>query len=328
MNTSQKIIKYIQEHGQVTGSELVDFLSITDRAVRKQLRTLLDTGILVKTGKPPKVYYSIRPEASKTEKSIDQIKLIDKIVQNTIEDNFLYITPRGTILKGLDGFIVWCQDRKLDPIKSATIYKQTINKYQKYRKQGFIDGMHKMKSSFDDVALDKVFYIDFYAMEIFGKTRLGQLLLFAKQSQDRKLINELADTIKPSVLKMIREYDIDGVGFIPPTVKRELQLITQLQKRLNLDVRTLVINKVKTPVAVPQKTLNKIEDRIINARETIAVEGNDNYENILLIDDAVGSGSTLNETAKKIRQRGLCKGKIMGLAITGSFKGFEVISEV
>lgn len=328
MNTSQKIIKYIQEHGQVTGSELVDFLSITDRAVRKQLRTLLDTGILVKTGKPPKVYYSIRPEASKTEKSKDQFISIDTIVQHTIEDNFLYITPRGTMLKGLDGFIVWCQDRKLDPIKSATIYKQTINNYQKYRKQGFIDGMHKMKSSFEDVALDKVFYIDFYAMEIFGKTRLGQLLLFAKQSQDRKLINELADTIKPSVLKMIREYDIDGVGFIPPTVKRELQLITQLQKRLNLDVRTLVINKVKTPVAVPQKTLNKIEDRIINARETIAVEGNDNYENILLIDDAVGSGSTLNETAKKIRQRGLCKGKIMGLAITGSFKGFEVISEV
>jgi predicted amidophosphoribosyltransferase len=89
-----------------------------------------------------------------------------------------------------------------------------------------------------------------------------------------------------------------------------------------------VVNKVKTPVAVPQKTLNKIEDRIINARETIVVESNASYSNILLIDDAVGSGSTLNETAKKIRQKGLCKGIIIGLAITGSFKGFEVISEV
>jgi predicted amidophosphoribosyltransferase len=79
---------------------------------------------------------------------------------------------------------------------------------------------------------------------------------------------------------------------------------------------------------VPQKTLNKIEDRIINARETIVVEGNDSYNNILLIDDAVGSGSTLNEIAKKIRQRGQCGGKIIGLTITGSFKGFEVISEV
>ena len=52
------------------------------------------------------------------------------------------------------------------------------------------------------------------------------------------------------------------------------------------------------------------------------------YENILLVDDALGSGATLNEIAKKIRQKGICKGKIVGFVITGSFKGFDVISEV
>lgn len=52
------------------------------------------------------------------------------------------------------------------------------------------------------------------------------------------------------------------------------------------------------------------------------------FTNIVLIDDAVGSGATLNETAKKIRAQGLCRGKIIGLAITGSAKGFDVISEV
>ena len=86
--------------------------------------------------------------------------------------------------------------------------------------------------------------------------------------------------------------------------------------------------KVKTPVIVPQKTLNKLEDRIINARETIVVDDTSKYTNILLIDDAVGSGATLNEVAKKIRQKGICSGKIIGLAITGSVKGFDVISEV
>jgi predicted amidophosphoribosyltransferase len=89
----------------------------------------------------------------------------------------------------------------------------------------------------------------------------------------------------------------------------------------------LIVGLEKT-VAVPQKTLNKLEDRVINARETISLNESGSYENILLIDDAVGSGSTLNETAKKIRARGICSGKIIGLAITGSYKGFEVISEV
>jgi DNA-binding Lrp family transcriptional regulator len=328
MKTSQKIIEYVKNNGQVTGAELVDHLNITDRAVRKQLRNLLNNGQIAKSGKPPKVYYSIPPIEINTSDNIGIIKTFNKTLQQIIKENFLYITPRGTVQEGLDGFIYWCKERKLDPLKTADRYQKTLAKYNKYRKQGLIDGMYKMKDTFDEVALDRIYYIDFYAMEIFGKTKLGQLLLFAKQSQNRKLINELADIIKPSVLKVIREYNIDGVGFIPPTVKRELQLVRQIQKRLNLNTKTLVINKVKTPVAVPQKTLNKIEDRIINARETIVVEGNDSYNNILLIDDAVGSGSTLNEIAKKIRQRGQCGGKIIGLTITGSFKGFEVISEV
>jgi predicted amidophosphoribosyltransferase len=81
-------------------------------------------------------------------------------------------------------------------------------------------------------------------------------------------------------------------------------------------------------VAVPQKTLNKLADRIENAKNTIVVSGDSSFHNILLIDDAVGSGATLNETAKKVRDKKMCKGKIIGLAVTGSFNGFDVISEV
>lgn len=50
--------------------------------------------------------------------------------------------------------------------------------------------------------------------------------------------------------------------------------------------------------------------------------------NVLLIDDAVGSGATLNEVASQIKQRGIASGKVIGLAIAGSLKGFDVISEV
>jgi predicted amidophosphoribosyltransferase len=67
---------------------------------------------------------------------------------------------------------------------------------------------------------------------------------------------------------------------------------------------------------------------VINARGTMSLDDRGRYHNILLIDDALGSGATLNEVAKKIRQKDMCSGKIIGLAITGSFKGFDVISEV
>ncbi len=188
--------------------------------------------------------------------------------------------------------------------------------------------MYKIKSTFDEVWLDEVFYVDFYSIEIFGKTKLGQLLLFAKQSQNRKLIHEIADIIKNPLLNVIKQYNIDGIGFIPPTVKREIQLIKLLQNRLNLNQRIIKIDKIRTSVTVPQKTLTKLKDRIINASETMALNDSVVYENILLVDDALGSGATLNEIAKKIRQKGVCRGKIIGFVITGSFKSFDVISEV
>ena len=54
----------------------------------------------------------------------------------------------------------------------------------------------------------------------------------------------------------------------------------------------------------------------------------DLYTNILIIDDAVGSDTTLNETAKQIKDKHIVKGNILRLTITGSFKDFDVISEV
>ena len=64
MKTSEKIIKYIQDREQATGSELSDYLDITDRAVRKQLNSLLKKNILRKTGKPPRVFYLLKKQSN------------------------------------------------------------------------------------------------------------------------------------------------------------------------------------------------------------------------------------------------------------------------
>jgi len=154
------------------------------------------------------------------------------------------------------------------------------------------------------------------------------MLLYAKQSQNKELIRKIVEQIQRRLKGVAREYKIDGVLFIPPTVKREVQFMKELENGLNLPMKTLAVAKVKTEIIVPQKTLNKLEDRIENAKRTIVVEDTGFYKNILLIDDAVGSGSTFNETARQVKRKGMCSGKIIGLAITGSFKGFDVISEV
>jgi predicted amidophosphoribosyltransferase len=96
---------------------------------------------------------------------------------------------------------------------------------------------------------------------------------------------------------------------------------------LKINKPKINIVKIKTPVSVPQKTLKKLDDRIENARETFVVDDNRSFKKILLVDDALGSGATFNEICKKIKDSKVAK-KTICLAITGSFSGFEVISEV
>ena len=318
----QQIIEYINQKGQATADEMTNVFGVSRQIIHRHLRDLTGAEYITKVGKSPKVYYLIADKQTK-----NLTGTVSDDVKKIIDENYLVITPSGEQKEGWEGFVYWCDKQKLPVEKTAIEYGTTLKKCAPYKKDGLIDGMYKLKHTFDQVYLDKVFYPDFYSIERFGKTRLGQLLLYAKQSQNKDLIRELVEQIRSKIDSLLGMFKINAVGFIPPTVRREIQLMKELERQLNLSVPSINLVKVKTPIAVPQKTLTKLEDRVENAKSTIIVDDSRKYDTVLLIDDALGSGSTLNETAQKIKKQGLAK-TIIGLAITGSFSGFEVISEV
>lgn len=322
METIEKILNLVEEKGQIAAGELADDLGISRQALYKHLPKLLSSGRLAKTGKPPKVFYALGEKLQ--EKVAYEINLETKKI---IEQNYFIITPSGERLEGFSGFVYWCEKQKLPVEKTAKEYLETLKKYSVFKKDGVINGMPKMRGTFEKVYLDGIYYLDFYSIERFGKTKLGQMLLYAKQSQNKKLMHELIGDVGPAIEKILKKLKIEGVGYISPTVKREVQFMRELRKKLNLPVREIDITKIKTSIIVPQKTLNKLDDRIENAKRTFVVSQNGYFGTILLIDDAVGSGATLNEVAKKIKDKKLAK-KVFGLAIAGSFKGMDVISEV
>lgn len=323
MPTKSKILQYLNQNGHTAGSDLSDHLELSDRAIRKQLSNLLEEGKVSKIGIPPKVYYFIPQE-----KPIETTPLLDKRVEDFIDTNYLYISPTGERLDGINGFMEWCKRVKQPVEITARDYFEKVNKYNKFKRHGLINGTLKLKNTFSKIGLEKLYYLDFYSIDRFGKTKLGQMLLYAKQSQNKRLMKEISTDIRPKIMRLINRLHITSIGFIPPTVKRQFQFMKLLEKNLKIDLSKVSISKAKIPYMVPQKTLAKLEDRIENAKSTIIVEDNNKHKNILLIDDAVGSGATLNETALQIRRKGICTGKIYGLAIVGSFKGFDVISEV
>ena len=55
--TASKILGYIKENGKARPYDLVKFLGISQVALHKQLRRLVEKGLLVKQGTSPRVYY-------------------------------------------------------------------------------------------------------------------------------------------------------------------------------------------------------------------------------------------------------------------------------
>ena len=324
-DTRIKILGYIRTHKQARAHDLVRVFGISHVAVHKQLKNLLNIGEVTKVGKPPLVFYV--PKKKKQEikgDTPDDIIIINK--------NYLYISPLGELLYGLEGFAAWAKsiNEEKHLHKLAVEYVNTLSQVRKHFANRYIDATEKLKNTFKEAYVDKLFFADFYSLPKFGKTKLGLLVLYSKQSQNRELINQLATIVKPIIEQIIKEFSIDAVVFIPPTVPRVLQFMDELEIALNLNLPSIELVKVVTgEVVVAQKTLARLEERIINARDTIFMKKNEYpYHNVLLIDDAADSGSSFNETAKKLKGVQTDKNKIIAFAIVGSLKGFDVIREV
>ncbi len=320
-----KILHLLKELGEMSVFELSERLGISRQMLHRHLKSLIETKQVIKIGKSPKVFYRF----IEIEKKEEAVVLISNEAKEYIDDYFIQITEQGKLLSGIVAFSYWCKKRDLPIEKTASEFVKTQNKYLNYKNAyGIIDGTNKLLNTkgFDTIGLKKLFYSDFYAIERFGKTKLGQMLLYAKQGQDKSIIKQIVKLVSNDIMQIIAKNKIDAIGFIPPSVKREIQFMKEFERYLNLNIPLVAIEKVQTEIIVPQKTLSKLADRIANAKSNIVITERHAFKTVLLIDDAVGSGATLVETSKKILKRKVAK-TVFGYAVTGSFKGFDVISE-
>lgn len=311
---------------QFTINEIALAWDINAISAKKYIKKFVDEGLLIKHGLPPqKIIYAYARTIGKHNFSAKE--------KDVLEKYYAYTTPDGQLLKGEAGFVYWAEKRsgRKDIKKLVQEYIETRSKYYTDKDRIFlIDATDKLDRIFGkDVYLKKLFHRDYDALPVFGKTYLSQMVRIAKSGHaNTPVMTHIVEKIEYSLQHIIEEYAIDAIGFIPPTVFRKTQLMTFLSRRLNISLPKISITKETSFVPVQQKSLKKIEDRILNASKTIVVSNEKKFKNVLLIDDVTGSGATLNETAKKIVQQGIAQ-NVYGFTITGSAKAgvFDVISE-
>lgn len=327
MIIKDQIFKQLEKHGELSVKELTSILAVSKQAIHKALNQLQENQKVLKFGKSPKTFYRLNQKISTDKK---ESLVLTASESQFLKNDFLLITEIGEMLEGLKAFSLWCDKRGLPLRKTLDEYLLTKQKYLNYFDTNeLINGTKKLYTTkgYGGFFVDELYYVDFYAIERFGKTRLGTLLHYAKQGQNKFLMQILFSEIKTKITRFITKNKIDAVAYVPPTIRREVQIMKMLEAYLNLNIPLVHLDKISGIIPVPQKSLSKLDERIKNAENTFAVSDQRKFKKLLLIDDAVGSGSTLNQIAKKIKNKSIAK-KVIGLAIVGSFKGFDVITDI
>ena len=115
------------------------------------------------------------------------------------------------------------------------------------------------------------------------------------------------------------------------SIDRKNQLLIILKSKLK-ELKKPFVNIIKyyfTGISIPQKSLKTRKERIENAKNTIFIDDKNiwKYKKIFLIDDFVWSGSTLNETGKKLKESWVKQ--IDWFAFVGNLNlSYDIINEI
>lgn len=331
-HTRDALIDFIRANQHVRVHDLVGHLGISAVAIHRHLKKLVSVGVLTKAGKPPTVFYAIAQQ-DHAGAAATQSLLLPADLLRAITDEFLFITPQGNLLFGIDGFTAWAQQYqpKGDILALAREYATLIEQKRADHPHGWMDATQKMNETFHQSFVDQLLFADVYSYPLFGRTKLAKLVMHAKQSEQSMLVDIIVRTIRPGLEHIIATFNIDAVAYIPPTIPRPVQFMDQLEKTLSLPLPHLSIAKViPGDVPIAQKSLSTLKERVINAQSSIYPRQTTNPEHrrILLIDDVAGSGASFQETARKLKTLDTHIEKIIAFAIVGSIKGYDVIRQL
>ena len=316
IETKRKILNILKKHPKTRPNELVDYTGLSRSVTQKYLGELVDDGFIVRSGKPPHTFYSA-----------------DKNISEIIQTDFIYNAPEKGLLFGMDGFKVWA-DKKMGDIpieRKIRLYERGYEKYTKLKKDFFKFESAKDKLK-NNIIIDNLYCIDLHHINIGNEiTKISTpyvILPIVKGSGTKEKLKNLVDKyVYPSIERIhsfIKKHKIDAVAFVPPTnTNRPIQIMKLLEKRFkNTDVNTMPILKIKRDfskfggIRNEQKHLEG-KTRIANARETYLITlEKKTYNRLLLVDDLIYSGSTMNEIARKYKDSKIAK-EVWGIGLIG-----------
>lgn len=337
MNTSFHLLKSIrsllQDWEKRKLSQIAEALSISRPTANKYLKELFQNWEISKIWSGAHSTYLISEvdkEGGKTDFLSIHKNPFPYEEAKLLDEKFFKYDSDGRILKWVEGFLLRCKKRDLNPKHKISAFDAINQQINNHRTQcGLLNIINQFKIKHEYSALDELFYADAYTRAEFGRGALSEQMFFAKQHQDKQQLKSLISLFYRNLECLLTTFDIDAIGLTPPSISRKVQILDLVDQLLDPSIPRIPLVKYSpSKILIPQKSLKRPEERIQNAKNTIFIRGEHiDYHTVLLIDDFVGSGATLNETAIKLKTAWVKK--IIGFAFFGNLDlKYEVINEM
>lgn len=331
----QSLLRVLADGIPRKSSEILQHVAFSKPTMHKYLSILISEWKVIKSWKTPHVTYAIANKDSIPANAwwfvyrdhdfdLDDVRML--------KSSFLKYTADGGILEGVQWFIQRCEKRNFDMYEKIEDYRLIYSTIESLRTSCYLlDAGGEFCKHVQEMSLDALYYAWQYKRNEFGRGKLAEQWFYAKQTQHKELLHTVCSAVVDQITCLVKTHHIDALALTPPSIKRELQILNILDEYLahiNLP-RIQLVKDYPHGIITPQKSLRKRADRILNARNTIYVYDKyvSTYNHVLLIDDFVGSGSTLNETAKKVKKAWVKK--VTWFALVGNLDlSYEVINEM
>ena len=315
--TKQKILDLLREQ-HLSPFDLQQLLDISASVVHTHLKSLLEMGLIEKFGSAPRVSYGA----------------CKKDAADYVNEHFLFQDALGNLRAGMEGFRLWSAQglKKLSFEEKVALYADRVLTAESHKQDGVFNLIGKLQKVVDvgeKMHLKEMACLSLRTLRDFGRTKMGIYVDIVKSAGSKKIVDIVLDFSVPLIVSYAKKHRINAVGFIPPTRRRSQQIMTALEDRFRkgpFRTAAIEIKKIRGDIPREQKTIRDLRDRIYNSDHTFFLSPYahlHNYKRILLVDDVIGSGATLNQVAKLLKKRGFA-GEVFGLAVVGEEKGYSV----
>jgi len=313
MSIKTKIIDLFENYNELSVLEITKQLSVSKQSVHLCLKKLQEEEIVQKFGRVPLTFYKLIPGSVAGEEVHINLTEDEQAAVNT----FTRLNAYGKLITGIPAIADYSKntDRGLHEfIKLFAAERIRINRNKDTSQ--LINGHNNFRQQVgvSDYNVNDLYHVDYANVGSFGKSRLGILVELAKTTQNDTVFELLLNDIKKQIVNFIYMSDFDCVAFVPPTIPRERQIMKVLEEELAIALPKINIHKVFNEVPVAQKSRLTKASRAINAENSFMIPKQAKYKHLLLIDDIMTTGITLNTIAQKIKRKKIAI-KITGLTI-------------